>query len=131
MRQMTYLRVKGFATLQHYSKRRPTWIKLYARLLIDDRFHELNEVEQAQLMKLWLVASQSSRFTMDCDKVVPVIPWDERVLRQAIRGSRRVPIDKFVKDGWLVEVDESQLVNEEIGQSVEAALSLVREMGVC
>lgn len=125
---MNYLRVKGFAALQHYSKRRPPWIKLYARLLIDDRFNELSELEQAQLMKLWLVASQSSRFTMDGDKVVPVIPNDERVLRQAIRGSKRVAIAKFIKDGWLVEIPEAALVDEEVGNSVEAALALVREM---
>lgn len=128
MAATSYLRVKNWDKLQHYSKRRPPWIKSYARLLMDDRFVELNECERGQLMTIWLVASQASRFTMDGDKVVPVVPNDERKLRQAIRGTRKVPIQKFIKDGWLVEVDESQLVDEEIGKSVDAALALVAEM---
>jgi len=126
---VNYLRVKDWPTFQHYSKRRPLWIKLYARLLLDDRFNELDETKQAQLIKLWLVVSQSSRFTLDSDdKVVPVIPNDERALRQAIRSSRKVPIGEFVQDGWLVEVLESELIDEEIGRSIEHSLAVVKEL---
>lgn len=119
-----YLRIKNWSELQHYSKRRPLWIKSYARLLLDDRFNELSEVEQAQLMKLWLVASQSSRFTVDeeAHKVVPVVPYDERSLRIAIRSSRKIPLDKLIRDGWLIRVRESELVDEAVASAVQEAL---------
>ena len=121
---MNYLRVKDWAKLQHYSKRRPLWVKSYARLLLDDRFNELGELEQLWLMKLWLVASQSSRFTVDEDaqRVVPVIPNDEKKLRVTIQASRRLPLERFVGEGWLIPVAESALVDEQVAAAVLESL---------
>ena len=123
-----YLRIKNWGELQHYSKRRPSWIKLYARLLIDDRFIELNECERGQLMMLWVVASQSSRFTVDraVDKVVPVIQFDEKSLRKATRGTKKIPLEKFINDGWLVLVSESELVDSSVAEAVNHALFEVK-----
>lgn len=122
---MTYLRVKNWASFQHYSKRRPPWIKLYARLLMDDRFCELSEVERGQLLMVWLVASQSSRFTLDEEgKPTPVIAADERKLRAAIRGSRKIPLDRFISEGWLVPVQADELT-EAVERSIADELRLV------
>lgn len=124
----SYLRVKNWGELQHYSKRRPSWIKLYARLLLDDRFTELSESERGQLMMIWVVASQSSRFTVDVEtnKVVPVIAFDEKSLRKATRGSKKIPLEKFVNDGWLVLVSEHELVGSDVAETLDHALSEVR-----
>lgn len=116
--------MKDWHKFQHYAKRRPPWIKSYAAVLLDDRFLELSDAEQGQLMKLWLVASQSSRFTTDvvANKVVPVIVNDERKLRVAIRSTRRIPLEKFILDGWLIRVRESELVDEVTERAVLHAL---------
>jgi hypothetical protein len=56
--QPRFLAVKGFRKFQHYRDRDPVWIKLYTNLLIDAAFLQLPEAAQAQLMKLWILASQ-------------------------------------------------------------------------
>lgn len=119
-----YLRVKDWAKLQHYSKRRPLFIKLYARLLLDDRFNELGDVEQLQLTKLWLVASQSSRFTVDreANRVVPVIPFDQKTLRSLTRSRTKIRLETLVNQGWLVPVFESELIDSATADCVNYAL---------
>lgn len=120
-----YLRVKNWSQFQHYSKRRPPWIKTYARLLMDDRFCELDETTRGQLIMIWLVASQSSRFTLDENgNPAPVVVADEKKLRVAIRGTRRIPLDLLIKDGWLVPVNASELT-EHIERSIADELRLV------
>lgn len=54
----THIAVKDWATHQHYKDRRPPWIKLYGALLDDPTFLALPEATQAQLIKLWLLASR-------------------------------------------------------------------------
>jgi hypothetical protein len=53
-----YLEIKCYWRFQHYRTRGAPWIKLYATLLSDPEFLQLPEAAQAQLMKLWLLASQ-------------------------------------------------------------------------
>jgi hypothetical protein len=53
-----YLEIKDWSKHQHYKDRRPPWIKLYGALLDDPDFLVLAEPAQAQLMKLWLLASR-------------------------------------------------------------------------
>lgn len=55
---MKFLAVKGFDRFQHYRDRNPPWIKLHATLLTDLAFLEMPEAAQAQLVKLWVLASQ-------------------------------------------------------------------------
>ncbi len=55
---MKFLAVKDFAKYQHYKDRNPPWIKLYGGVLRDATFLQMPEAAQAQLIKLWLLASQ-------------------------------------------------------------------------
>lgn len=109
-----YLRVKNHADYQHYDplKRRPPWIKLYNDILgNDDDFMLLSEQEQWQLVRIWLIASKSSSLTHDeTGKVVPVVADDEKSLRRSIMSLKRIPLEKFVREGWLVPVAEHELI---------------------
>ena len=113
-----YLRVKNWAKHQHYDplKRRPPWIKFYNDLSSDGLFCELGEIEQWQLVRIWLVASRSTRYTTDPDSkygLVPVVANDAATLQRAIQSAKRVPLSKFIRDGWLVPVEECELVEME------------------
>lgn len=103
-----YLRVKNWADFQHYDsrKRRPPWIKFYNDLLGgDDGFALLTETEQWQLVRIWLVASKSSALARDeSGKVVQVIVYDEKSLRRSIMSLKRIPLEKFIREGWLIPV---------------------------
>lgn len=55
---MDFLAVKNFSRFQHYRDRNPPWIKLYGDVLVDAAFLQMPEAAQAQLMKLWVLASQ-------------------------------------------------------------------------
>lgn len=52
------LRVKNWREFQHYSKRRPTWIKLHRKLLDDRVFLQLPDASKALLPLVWLLASE-------------------------------------------------------------------------
>lgn len=95
-----FLRVKNLSRFQHYKKRNPPWIKLYRTVITGedgqlDDFLTLTESEQWQLVRIWVLASQ-------CDH--GLLRDDERWLRRAIRSERRVPVEKFVQDGWLEQI---------------------------
>lgn len=109
-----YLRVKNWRKHQHYRDRRPPWIKL-ARELIDgdagrEFRDELSEIEQWQLVRIWLYASGSERVMVDCDgHEVPVVAYDERTLRIGIRSDKKVAVDKFVRLGFLEPVSADEI----------------------
>lgn len=107
-----YLRVKNWADKQHYKDRMPPWIKLYNTIIgSDDRFGFLPEHEQWQLVRIWLIASRSSAFCLDENgRRVPVVPDDELALRRSIQTLRKIPLAKFIRDGWLVPVAASELL---------------------
>ena len=118
----SYLRVKNWSRFQHYDakRRRPPWIKFYNDLLgDDDDFGRLTEVEQWQLVRIWLIASRSSRFTVELVneelRVVPVVAFDEQTLRRAIQSLKKIPLARFVREGWLIPVEENELVDPETG----------------
>jgi len=121
-----YLRVKNWADFQHYANRRPPWIKLYNDLMDDDdRFEALDELHQWQLVRIWLMASKSSRFTLDeAGKEVPVIADDERTIRRAIKTLKKVPLPMFVREGWLIPVAVDELLNEHRLASTDASALL-------
>lgn len=109
-----YLRIKKWKDWQHYKDREPPWVKMHAKLLQDSAFMELGELEQWQLARIWLIASWSSRFTRDeHGRLVPVVAYDERTIRRAIASLKRVPLAKFVAQGWLIEVAEEDLVDKD------------------
>lgn len=114
-----YLRVKNWSQFQHYDakRRRPPWIKFYNDLIgNNDDFGMLSEADQWQLVRIWLIASRSSRFTVDeNDKIVPVVAYDEQTLRRSIQTLKKVPLARFVDEGWLIPVEEHDLVDPETG----------------
>lgn len=108
--QAQYLAIKNWGKHQHYKDKEPGWIKAYARLLRDSLFLELTELEQWQLVRIWLCASQSSRFMRDQEgRRVPVVPFDEQSLRRAIGTVKKIPLARFIRDGWLLIIDEHEL----------------------
>lgn len=96
----TYLRVVNRDKFQHYKKRNPPWIKLYRTVITGedgqlDDFLTLDEGEQWQLVRIWVLASQ-------CED--GLLRNDEKWIRRAIRSERPVPLARFLNEGWLEEV---------------------------
>jgi len=52
------IRIKNWKRFQHFSDRRPIWIKLYRDILDDIEWHELDPVAAKHLVMFWLVASE-------------------------------------------------------------------------
>lgn len=114
-----YVRVKNWKTWQHYKDREPPWVKLHARLLTDDGFGGLSEADQWQLVRIWLVAANASKYTLDGDeRRVPVLSCKETTIRRAIGSTRRVPLDRFIADGWLIPVDPAAILNYSVDSTV-------------
>jgi hypothetical protein len=101
---MKFLAVKNFEKFQHYRDRNPPWIKLYGDILSDVAFLEMHEVAQAQLMKLWVLASQLGH----------PLPNNPRLLAGRIGVHGRFHIDTMIAAGFLIpcEQDASNLASE-------------------
>lgn len=124
-----YLRVKNLDRFQHYSKRRPPWIKLYRTLITGEDgqlsdFLRLTEPEQWQLVRIWLLASQ-------CDD--GLMAFDERWMRVAIRSEKKISLEKFVRDGWLevLSAEETDAIRASglASESASTVLENGRDLG--
>jgi len=51
--------VEHWERYQHYKDRRPSWIKLYASLLVDQNYLSLSARRRALLVGLWLLYAQN------------------------------------------------------------------------
>ena len=91
---MRYLAVRNWDKFQHYKGQEvPPWIKLHRVLLSDYDFLNLTEVNQARLMKLWLLAAALKNR----------IPHDPKWVAKRI-GSRSVDLDLLITAGFLERV---------------------------
>lgn len=119
-----FLSVKNWRKYQHYSDRRPPWIKLMRELIDGDNgraFRDLlTEQEQYQLIRIWLYASGSETVYLSQDgHEVPCVPNDEHKLRIGIRSAKRIPLQKLVDLGFLEPVKASQVAST--GASTDAS----------
>lgn len=92
MADATHLEMKDWAEFQHYRDRRPPWIKLYATLLTNMDFLEMPEAAQAQLIKLWVLASQLGH----------PLPNKPRFLAGKIGTSGRFHLQHMIAKGFVV-----------------------------
>lgn len=91
-----FLYIKKFWDFQHYHTRGAPWIKLYAALLDDPEFMHMTEAAQAQLMKLWLLASQFGH----------PLPNNPRLLAGKIGSTGRFHLQTMIDAGFLIQSND-------------------------
>lgn len=94
---MKYLRVKNWEKYQHYTDRRPPWIKIYTELLDGDdiQYSLLPDASKLLLIHLWLLASRHEN----------LVPFDQRWLSTRLNVRSRVNIEPLVAAGFVAVVD--------------------------
>lgn len=91
---MKYIEIKNWRTFQHYSDRRPPWIKLYVHLLDDLEHMALSDAEIVALMRVWLMAARFGH----------PLPNNPKLLLE--RGGVKPPVlARLIAKGWLRLVD--------------------------
>ena len=86
------IRIKNWATLQHFRDRKPIWIKLYRGLLDDPEWAALSPLGNRVLIMLWLLASES-------DGELPPIP----VIAFRLRMSEKLVLSTISElQHWLI-----------------------------
>jgi hypothetical protein len=103
------LRIRKWDQFQHYSKRRPPWIKLHRQLLDNRHWHELSPSSCKLLVECWLLASEESGGVLSGD-VVTDLAW--RLHRTA---NELVPALQELTDAGFIDVD----YNNEEGDASE------------
>jgi hypothetical protein len=56
-----WIEVVGWEKFQHYKDRDPVWIKIYTRLMSDDRWRQLTFHQRGVLVSLWLEYARGHR----------------------------------------------------------------------
>jgi hypothetical protein len=107
----TCLSIKNFREFQHYHTRGAPWIKLYASLLSDPAFLQLPEAAQAQLMKLWLLASQFGH----------PLPNNPRLLAGRIGTTGRFFLSALIDAGFLIPCNDPASTDASNGASRNAS----------
>ena len=92
---MKYLAVKNWEHYQHYTDRRPPWIKLHNSLLDDYGFTTLSTHARYTLITIWILASRHENR----------IPNDIRYIARAI-SAERLNLKSLIDAGFLYETDE-------------------------
>lgn len=93
---MQFFKVHNFEKFQHYSDRRPPWIKLYRDLWDDPRFFDLGEADRYLLIGIFVLASQHD------NKVSANQKW----LKAQLLTSRAIPLQKLVDTGWIEPLEQ-------------------------
>lgn len=106
-----FLFIKKFRDFQHYHTRGAPWIKLYAALLSDPEFLALAEAAQAQLMKLWLLASQFGH----------PLPNKPKLLAGKIGTTGRFHLQAMIDAGFLIPCNESASTDASVSDSATAS----------
>jgi hypothetical protein len=96
------LSIKNWDSFQQYKDRDPKWIKLHREILNDYEFDQLTEVQQAHLMKIWLLAS----------KLDNKIPNDPTWIARQIGAKSKVDIKQLVTSGFIVAYKSVQECTE-------------------
>jgi hypothetical protein len=110
-----FLAIKGFDAFQHYRNRRPPWIKFYADVLTDAAMMQLPEAAQAQLFKLWLLASQMGN----------PLPNNPKLLAGKIATQGKSYLPLLIEAGFVVLTDASApLAESEQDASADASRTL-------
>jgi hypothetical protein len=87
-----FLRVKNFEKYQHYSKRRPPWIKLYFALLSDSDFSLMSSASKMHTIAIMLLASQYDN----------KIPFNKKWITQVIVAQERINWDEVLSSGFVI-----------------------------
>jgi hypothetical protein len=58
---------RNWKAFQHYTDRRPSWVKLHRDLLDNFEFHRLPVASRALAPMLWLIASEADTGEIDAD----------------------------------------------------------------
>lgn len=66
--KVKYVSVKNLAKYQRYQDRQLPWIKLYYKILDDQAFMTLNEINQSRFMKLLLISTRCNN-RISCDQL--------------------------------------------------------------
>lgn len=59
------LKIKNWEKFQHFSNRKPIWIKLYREILDDPNWHQLDGDSAKFLTMLWLLSSENKGYLPD------------------------------------------------------------------
>ena len=107
------LRIRKWEKFQHYSKRRPPWIKLHRQLLESRHWAELTPSSAKLLVECWLLASEEENGVLSGD-VVTDLAW--RLHRTA---NELVPALQELADARFIDIDYSNEEDEASGVLAE------------
>ena len=90
--EKVFFAVKNFDRFQHYKKKNPPWIKLYADLLEDYSFSCLSDAGKGHLILIWILASKNNN----------KLPYDSLWVSKKILAQSNVDLEELKLHGFIV-----------------------------
>jgi hypothetical protein len=110
-----YFRIKNWEKFQHFSDRRPIWIKLYCELLNDIQWHRLEPLSAKILIMLWMIASEDNGSLPDIEELsfrmrMPEKQVDSTITKLShwVERSDITPISPVYHDDALEKIREEK-----------------------
>jgi len=88
---MDYLRIRNWEKYQHYSHRRPPWIKVYWALLTEPNFTLMADASKLHTIAIMLLASQHDN----------KVPFNKTWITRAIQANTRINWDEILSSGFI------------------------------
>lgn len=114
---MNYISIRNLDTFNHYSDRKPIWIKLYCSLISDPSFVSLSDSGKLSYCLLILLASQNNN----------KLPDSKLQLKKILHLDRAVPIEELKEQGFIedwIDVKKRQPDSVDLPHSTYISISL-------
>jgi len=118
---MALLRVKNWKKYQHYTDRKPAWIKLHRELLDDLDFHLLPLASRALAPLFWLLASEHDG---------GAVPYDVRRIAFRLRASEAdvmAALTPLIESGFLEVIRETTEEKQPVTATASEPLAGVKQ----
>ena len=89
---MEYLSIRNWERYQHYSQRRPPWIKVYFSLLSEPEFYELSDASKLHTIAIMLLASQHEN----------KLPFKKKWIADTIHANSRINWEEVLSTGMVI-----------------------------
>jgi hypothetical protein len=121
-------RIKNWRKFQHYSDRKPPWIKLHLSLMHEIKYLALTDKAKITLVHCWMAAAELWKPDKEPE---PLLPSDTKLLKSLLKLEGNLRINELKLSGYLIHVpSENKDLQPDVSSTPLAKCSTETEVEV-